>query len=118
MNNEKLLVISDAGNQSYWQASALEMKKFIGSVDIVLDENFLERGKNKAYDLIIVDISDLTDLMSLIPQIHALQPKSRIIVATYTPTWKQAREVIHLGAAKLIRKSSNLDEFFKELQPL
>ena len=118
MNTKNILIISDAGNQYYWSALANEIKNNIGPVRIVLDKDISLWRINHPYDVIVMDVSNIEDLHHLIPEIHHEQPRSRIIIISSTPTWKETREVIQLGAASLIRKSSNLDELINELQPL
>ena len=84
----------------------------------MLDKDISRRKIEHIYDVIVMDISDIEDLYCLIPKIHYEQPRSRIILVSSTPTWKQTREILRLGAKNLIRKSSNLDEVIHELQPL
>jgi DNA-binding NarL/FixJ family response regulator len=118
MNTKKVLIVSDLGNQNYWNALTNEIKEKIGAVNIVLDKDLSWRRGNHPYDVIMMDISNLEDLHRLIPEIHHEQPRSRIIILSSTPTWKFTREVIRLGAATLIRKNSNLDEIISELGTL
>jgi DNA-binding NarL/FixJ family response regulator len=118
MNTKKVLIVSDSGNRYYWSALTNEIEKKIGPVRIVLDNDISRRINNHSYDVIVVDVSNIEDLYRLIPKIHHDQPRSRIIIVSSSPTWEQTRDVIHLGAAKLIRKNSDLDEVINELRPL
>ena len=118
MTSKKILIVSDAGNKPYWDASADEIREEIGPVTVVPDTQVSTRAASHRSDVILIDISSIADLHELIPRIHQEQPESRIITVSSTPTWKQAREVLRLGAANLIRKSSNLDEVISELRAL
>jgi len=118
MNTQKVLIVSDANNQYYWISLTKGIRKNIGPVRIVLDKDISQQWDNHLYDVIVVDVSNIEDLHRLIPEIHQEQPRSYIIIVSSTPTWKQTREVIRLGAANLIRKSTDLDEVIQALQPL
>ena len=65
-----------------------------------------------------MDISDVDDLHTMISRLHKELPDGRIIAVSSTPTWKQTREILRLGASNLIRKSSDVDELIEELQKL
>lgn len=118
MKTKHVLIICAAGNQSYWHNWINKIKEELRSVSIDIDKDISRRKNNNAYDMIVVDVSNIEDLRRLIPEIHHEQPQSRILVVSSTPTWKQTREVIRLGAANLIRKNSNLEEVIKELESL
>lgn len=115
MNNKKILIVSDAENQYYWSALTNEIKEKIGPVHILLDKDLSWKKIDDRYDVVMMDISNIEDLHNLIPGIRHDQPESRIIIISTTPTWKETRQVIRLGASNLIRKSFNLDEIINEL---
>ena len=115
MNKQKVLIVSDANNQNYWSAFTNETRRKINAENVVLGSDLSWRKGNHPYDAIVIDISDLNDLRNIITEIHHDHPKSRIIILSSSPTWKFAREVIRLGAATLIRKSSNPDEVIDEI---
>jgi DNA-binding NarL/FixJ family response regulator len=115
MNKKKFLIISDAGNKHYWDAITNNIGAKANSVHIILNQVLPLQRIDRHYDVIIMDISHVEDLFRTIPEIHAQQPKGRIIVVTSTPTWKFTREVLRLGAADLVRKDSHLDLIFEEL---
>jgi DNA-binding NtrC family response regulator len=118
MNTTKILIVSDAENQPYWNALVSKIEEQIGPVRLIQDKEISRWGINLPYDVILVDVSNLADLHRLIPKIHHQRPESRIIIVSSSLTWKQAREIFHLGAANLIRRSPDLDELIKELQPV
>lgn len=118
MSNKKTLIVSDDGNQNYWFELTGEIKKQVGPVSIVSDKDVSQQRNEQTYDFIVIDVSDIEDLYRLIPEIHQNQPGSCIVIVSSTPTWKQTREVIRLGASSLIRKSTNFEDVIEELQSL
>ncbi len=108
MNSLDILIISDNDNRKYWEALSLPVR-------IVLDKDLPNEKIGQEYEVILVDISVINDLFQAIKYIHANQPRSDIIVVHATPTWKFTRQVLELGAAKLVRKDSPPDEILKEL---
>jgi len=118
MNTKKVLIICDSEYQYHWGGLANAIKGKVGAVDIILGNDISQWWNNHQYDVIVVDVSNIENLYSLIPEIHNELPSGRIVIVSSTPTWKQTREVIRLGAFNVIRKSSNLDEFINELQLL
>ena len=116
MNTKKVLIVYDAGNQTYWENKAEAIEAQIGPIDLILDQNISKQKTFPGYDLVLVDVSDIEVLYRLIPKIHQELLQSRIIVASSTPTWKQAREYIRLGAVNLIRKSADPLETINALQ--
>jgi len=118
MKIKNVLIVSDVENQHYWKASINKIKNKNSLVNIIIANDISKLKKNNLYDMVMVDISNIEDLYRLIPEIHHENPMSRILVVSSTPTWKQTREIIRLGAATLIRKSSNLDEFINEIDAL
>jgi DNA-binding NarL/FixJ family response regulator len=63
-------------------------------------------------------MSALDVLHRLIPEIHQKQPESRVVVISSTPTWKMTREILRLGAADLIRRSSYPADTIKSILEL
>jgi DNA-binding NarL/FixJ family response regulator len=114
--DQKMLIISDEGSQSFWQALTGEIKETIGPLRLILDEEVPAKGFKQTYDPIVMDVSDPENLHRMIPGIHEAMPESRIIIVTSSPTWKETREVLRLGAATLVRKSSNPEDMLAELR--
>jgi len=118
MKTKNILIVCDVGNQCYWNIWINKIKEKIRSANIEMDKDTSRWKNNNAYAMIMVDVSNIEDLRRLVPEIRYKQPQCRILVISSTPTWKQAREIIRLGAANLIRKSSNLEEIIKEIESL
>ena len=117
MRDSNVLIISDAGSQSYWSALAGEIEKEIGPARIVLDRDISALRNHRRYHVILVDVADFEELHELIPEMHQVQPESHIFIVSSTPTWKETREIFRLGA-RMIRKSSEPDEIIEALRPL
>lgn len=118
MQSRIILIVSDIGNLLYWTSLIDTIKEKIGPVRLVLDQGITPETITNPYDLAVVDVSDTERMQFLITEIHHEQPKCRIIAASSTPTWKQTREVIRLGAATMMRKNSNVNELIDELTQL
>jgi len=118
MSKKRTLIVSDDGNQNYWLKITEEIKNQIGPVRNVSDKDVSQQSSEQKYDFIVIDVSDIEDLYRLIPEIRRDQPESYVVIVSSTPTWKQTREVIRLGASSLIRKSTNFEDVIEELQSL
>lgn len=116
MDKRRILVVSDEGSQPYWLELEPMLSAQIGSVRILLDRDAPRARLRGKFDLIVMDISDIESLRPLIGKYQRLQPAARLLTVTTTPTWKQTRDVLKLGAASVIRKSADPQEMLLELQ--
>lgn len=116
MQTKNVLIVCDKDNHPYWDMVSIEIRKKIGPVDLVLDSYFTRKNLVQAQDVIVVDVSEIDTLHKVIKTIRQVQPSSRIIVISSTPTWKQTRELMRLGASNLVRKSADVEEMVGELQ--
>jgi DNA-binding NarL/FixJ family response regulator len=80
----------------------------LGKLRSVSEEEAIQAVTGRHYDVIIIDATAIRDVASLVLRLHAQQHQARIVVATASPTWQRAREVLRAGALDYIRKS--LDE--------
>jgi DNA-binding NarL/FixJ family response regulator len=116
MKANTYLIICDEENRPYWDLISGEIRRKLGQVSLHFNSTLKGKSLTQAAEVVIVDISDIETLHRVIREVHEGQPASRIIVVSSTPTWKQTREVLRLGAANLIRKSSDADELIDALQ--
>jgi len=116
MDKRRILVVSDEGSQPYWMDLKPMLSAQIGPVRLLLDRNAPRARLHGGFDLIVMDISDIESLHTLIERYRRLQPAARLLTVTTTPTWKQTRDVLKMGAASVIRKSADLQEMLQELQ--
>jgi DNA-binding NarL/FixJ family response regulator len=116
MDKRRILVVSDEGSQPYWLELKAMLSAQIGPVRILLDRDAPRARLRGKFDLIVMDISDIESLHTLIRRYLKLQPGARLLTVTTTPTWKQTRDVLKLGAASVIRKSADPQEMLQDLQ--
>ena len=109
------LLVSKASND-YWHRVLEEALSNLGSLHIHQERNVLPLVLQQSFALIIVDAGAVGDAARLISRVRVCQPDARIVVATASPTWKQAREVFYAGAIDYIRKPSDKKEALFTLQ--
>jgi DNA-binding NarL/FixJ family response regulator len=103
------LLISDRG-ESAWANALRETLLHLGSLEIISEEKTNFRIFNAQYDLIIIDASAVKKPAHLVTQLLNQKPEVRVVVATITPTWQEARTVLLAGAADYFRQSLNKEE--------
>jgi CheY-like chemotaxis protein len=107
----KFLLIGEKA-ESQWPL-VLERALFsLGKLQIMSEQEVLQTVVQSYYDAIIIDAGAVNDAVRLVSLLREQQPEARIVVATASPTWQRAREILQAGAADYIHKS--LDE--KQLQ--
>lgn len=98
--------------ESQWPLVLEQALSPLGKLYIVSEQTMAKRGIHPDCDVIIIDAGVVEDAVTLVASLHQQQPQARIIVATASPTWQRAREILKAGAVDYIYKS--LDE--KQLQ--
>lgn len=88
----------------------------LGKLRTVLEEEALRVASEGSYDVIVVDSLAVRNVVLLVSRLHAQCPRSRIIVATASPTWQRAREALKAGAADYIRKSLDKEELRSKIE--
>jgi GAF domain-containing protein/ActR/RegA family two-component response regulator len=105
-NNEAVLLVRNEDNQ-HWEDIIEESLSPGRSLQRCTEGEILEKLRNRHFALIIVDAEAVDDAPRLVSAIKAKDKKARIVVATASPTWKPAREVLKAGAVDFIRKLSD-----------
>jgi|GEM_PF-789434 len=105
-----LLIGEKAGSQ--WPLVLEQALSPLGKLQVVSEQAVTESGMHPRSDVIIIDAGVVGDAVKLVSLLRQQQPQARIIVATASPTWQRARDLLKAGAADYISKS--LDE--KQLQ--
>ena len=95
-------------DETQWPLVLQEALSSLGELHSVSEEEAVQATIQSHYDVIVIDGGVVRDAAFLVSRLRVQQPQARIIVATASPTWKRAREVLQAGAADYIRKS--LDE--------
>jgi DNA-binding response OmpR family regulator len=104
------LLISNYEDDHHWCRLLREALAPLGSLDIQRESTALRCLSQNCYDLIIVDAATTDDVPQLVCHLRDRQPKTRIIVASASPTWQRARVAFQAGAMDYIRKSLSKKE--------
>lgn len=99
----KILFVAGPNDRHWIQAlrqSALDMNKFL----VLMDYCQMEEVSYRDYELIVLDASITVDLVRVIMNIRASDPRARVVVVSSAPHWKQARETLLAGAIDYVRK--------------
>ncbi len=107
----KFLLIGEKA-ESQWPLVLERALSSLGKLQIVSEQEVLQTVVQSHYDAIIIDAGVVSDAAGLVSLLREQRPEARIVVATASPTWQRAREILQAGAADYIHKS--LDE--KQLQ--
>lgn len=68
-------------------------------------------------NLIMVDASSIqSELISLVSELCQAYQPTPVIVASASPTWKQARDVFHAGASDYVNRNSEVDRLIQLLK--
>jgi len=90
----------------------------LGKLRVISREEAVQVMSRRRYDVIIVDagVVEDTEVVQLVLRLRAQQPEARIVVASASPTWRRAREVLQAGATDYIRKSLDEEELRSKIQ--
>jgi DNA-binding NarL/FixJ family response regulator len=113
----KFLLISHE-KETTWPLVLRQTLASLGELELVTEEQAFERVSQSQCDLIIVDASAIADTLLLISRLRHQCPQSRIVVATASPTWQQARDAFHSGATDYIRKTLNKEEILATVKDI
>lgn len=102
----RFLLISNTEDQ-HWQQTLKVALAPLGMLQICIPEEIHGIIEAHSFSLVIINASNIKNLPEMIPQIALHQPNTKIIVATASPTWKEARESFYAGASDYIRKSQD-----------
>jgi DNA-binding response OmpR family regulator len=103
------LLIGDI-TESQWPLVLQQALSPLGELHIAREQEAEQAMAQEAYDAIIVDAGAIHHALLLVSRLRAQHPQVRIIVATASPTWRRARQVLQAGAVDYIRKSLNKQE--------
>lgn len=109
------LLVTNSPDSS-WPTIVAEALGPLGQVRMMDDQETLQRVQAKGCKLIIVDATSVGDIATLFARLRRKEPTIPIVVATASPTWKQARKVFLAGATDYIRKSTEKDTLLKFFQ--
>lgn len=89
-----------------------------GSVYLATEQDFAGLLAKHAFHLVIVDAGEIGSFSQIVKEVRHLQPATKVVVATASPTWKRAREAMRAGAFDYIRKHQNEAQLARYLSQL
>jgi DNA-binding NtrC family response regulator len=113
--NYTFLLIS-AKMETHWPLVLEQALASLGKLVVVSEEDAGQLMAKNVYDVIIVDAGAVRDALDVVSQLRRTQPKTRVIVATASPTWQRARELLKAGATDYIRKSQDEKKLLSDIQ--
>lgn len=111
----RFLLIGKLDNDP-WQQIIRDASNSLGVLHIEREVDAFRRIQQHDYDVILIDAPKVEDTSLLTSSIRMQKPDARIVVATTSPTWEQAREAFRAGATNYIRRSMNKEEMLCELR--
>lgn len=101
--------------QAKWVTTIDQAAKSLGAHGVrIISPQSIKEIENA--DIVIVDALAVKDIVSLVSDLHKSYPKVAILVATLSPTWRRAREVMEAGAKDYFRKSLSPIDFRNVLE--
>jgi DNA-binding response OmpR family regulator len=99
-----------------WSQVLRQALHSLGKLHTVSEKEAVQAITQRHYDVVIVDAGAIGDVASLVALLRSKQRRMRIVVATASPTWQRAREILQAGAVDYIRKSLNMKELRSKIQ--
>lgn len=98
-----------------WSTALRRSLSIFGELTITPEEQWADETQLCQYSVIFIDAATVADVPALIITLRRQCPTLRIVVATSSPTWKQAREAMQAGAVDYIRKTPDLVELHTQI---
>ncbi len=106
VQNRKNVVIIGNNADSLWVTAVRDALVNWGTVQFRSEDEALANPQEKSPDLLLVDASTLEiDTVQFVASLKQANPHTPIIVATTSPTWRRARDLIQAGATDYVRRS-------------
>ena len=110
-DKEQLLIMISEDEGLEWIQMVRKAWQPIGDFQITSKVNFvkLPMSTRQNPSCIIVDASSIyCDLVSLVKDIQQQHENVPIVIASASPNWEQARDVLHAGAADYIKRTPDI----------
>lgn len=88
----------------------------MGSMVVVREDEAVTAVIGGIYDLVIIDAGAVRNMWSVRSRVQAQSPEVHMVIATASPTWQRAREVMRAGAANYIYKSLEESELRTQIE--
>lgn len=106
-HSKRVLIVCSPENHKYWLDIAAEIERSNGQVLITQEKNVLRNRSRTNYDLIVIDINGVSNMARLVAAIRRSNVSGKILIATATPVWQEARFAFYIGASDYIKKTFN-----------
>lgn len=104
--------------ESPWAQTLAEALAPLGELRLISEQEAFKEVERERYNVIIVDSTVVKEVVPLVTRLRAQQPEARVVVATASPTWQRARDVMQAGASGYIRKSLNKHEILTSMKKI
>lgn len=111
----KFLLIGNK-TEAQWSGVLQRALSSLGELRIVPEGEAVQAVMQRYHDAIIIDMGAVHDAAQLVSRLRSQRPEVRLVVATASPTWQLAREVLQAGASDYIRKSRDENELRSKIQ--
>ena len=112
--NHSFLLVGEA--KSRWATILGQALSSLGPLRVVPEQQATLAIVQSHFDVIIVGAGSVFDPALLASRLRAQKPEARVVVATASPTWKQAREAMLAGAVDYTQKSLDEKELCRKIQ--
>jgi DNA-binding NarL/FixJ family response regulator len=79
----------------------------LGTLITAKEEEAVGKVVSDCYDIAIIDARCVTDVRQMISRLRARRPETRVVVATLSTDWREAREVLRAGASDYILQAED-----------
>jgi predicted nucleotide-binding protein len=101
-----ILIVTTQANAK-WIKTMDQAARSLGLLEVKISSPKSARIEAEHTKMIVIDAIAVKDVILFVSDLHMLFPKIPILVATLSPTWRRAREIIEAGAKDYISKSIN-----------
>ncbi len=108
MTKSFLLVTNQA--ESTWLTTLKNAVEPLGRLSIIRDEAAEREMTRVPFDMVIIDAAAVENAIALVSQLHVVDPKALIVLATLSTSWRHAREALRAGAVDYVPKSLSSEE--------
>jgi DNA-binding NtrC family response regulator len=113
--DKKFLLVSGQQPDCWAKTLALAVAP-LGFLETTTQERSLSKLDQSEYILVVIDSTAVAEPVRLTSDLLAHHRNIRVVVATASPTWKRALEVIRAGAMDYIPKNMIKEELQQKIE--
>ncbi|MET0625918.1 MAG: hypothetical protein ABW250_23490, partial [Pyrinomonadaceae bacterium] len=98
----RFLLIGD--HRQPWLKTLQEAARPLGELNVCTKEKCRAQVSKHDYDIVIIDAAAVKPVAELVEMLRNDFFRSRVVVATGSPTWQEARAALLAGAIDYVRK--------------